>query len=381
MQTHSNFQDIDTVKSHIDTWKTLSPEEMHFERLGGLTNEMWKVTSLRPFTTPESVIYRKFGDVGELVDRKTENYILKGLGDQHVGPKFYAGTEKYRVEKFYDSTDLNPEKFQEPLIRRQMAKAIAELHSVNLDELDKTPVMMKVLEGKVLLKDAQEKARRDVYTPMERKLLDEILSLTSEQEISFLKKSLPTNTESVVFSHNDAHSQNVLLLKKNQELMLIDYEYSAYNYRGYDIANIFNETIFEYHTHERPYYNCDETRFPSDDEIREFIQYYLFFSKFKVQGSQANAVLKDKNRLHAYIQKNYNPEDFNKEVEEIFKEVRVCILLSHYYWILWSIVMSKGNDFKFDYIHFAYKRYELYQSAKRKFFQRKASKTSVQPTH
>lgn len=381
MDSHSSTQDVEAVRSHIDTWKTLSPAEMRFERLGGLTNQMWKVTCLRPSTTPEAVIYRKFGDVGELVDRNRENYILKGLAEQHVGPKFYAGTEEYRIEKFYDSDDLTPKKFQEPLIMRQMAKAIAELHKVDLNELDKTPVSLKVLEGKMLLKDALEKGRRDVYTPIERKLLDEIFSLASEKEIAFLKGLLPTDPKSIVFSHNDAHSQNVLLLKKNQELMLIDYEYSAYNYRGFDIANIFNETLFEYHTPERPYYTCNESNFPSDDEIREFIQYYLLFFKFKVKGSQANSILKDNSRLYAYVQKHSDMEDFNNEVEELLKEVRVCILLSHYYWILWSIVMSKGNDIKFDYVHFAYKRYELYQSVKRKFFKRQQTKLNTQQSY
>ena len=48
----------------------------------------------------------------------------------------------------------------------------------------------------------------------------------------------------IVLAHNDAQENNVLiLLKDNEDMMLIDVEYSGWNPIAYDLANYFNECI------------------------------------------------------------------------------------------------------------------------------------------
>jgi len=375
MENFANYQEIEAIKTYVHSWEHLAPEQIQFERLGGLSNQMWKVTSLDSSIEPKSVIFRKFGN-STLVDRKQENYILSGLADKGFAPKFYGGTDEYRIEKFYESTTLTPSKVYETETRRQLAKIIAQLHSVKFDDLDKTPAFLKVLDERTTIKNAQERAKRDVYAPLERQMLDEIFTLTSEEETAFLKKHLPKKPESVCFSHNDIHSQNILVLDNTNKLLVIDYEYSCYNYRGYDIANLFNESMFEYQSNEHPYYYVDESKFPGDDELHEFIRYYLLFFKFRVPSNQADAILKDADKINDFVMKKYNLDAFLEEVEEIFQEVKICRLISHYYWIFWAVNMSKnGDDFKFDYIHYAHKRFELYNQLKRQFFKRRLTLT------
>jgi len=94
-----------------------------------------------------------------------------------------------------------------------------------------------------------------------------------------LRKILPKTPESVVFSHNDLHSQNILLLNKVESLIFIDYEYAGFNYRGYDIANLFNESTISYENPEYPYYYIKEKDFPSEKELKDFVKYYLIFLK------------------------------------------------------------------------------------------------------
>jgi len=189
-----------------------------------------------------------------------------------------------------------------------------------------------------------------------------------KREISFLKTILPKKAESVVFSHNDLHSENILNLTKSKRLLLIDFEYSDYNYRGYDIANFFNEMLFEYSTVEQPYYVLNKNNFPCTEDLTDFVQYYLFFAKFRVKASEVEPILKDEDKLTEYIIKNYDLEAFNDEIEEVIGEVKVCSLLSHYFWILWSVIMSKRQDIKFDYIRYAHDRYNIYQELKKKHF-------------
>ena len=53
----------------------------------------------------------------------------------------------------------------------------------------------------------------------------------------------------VVFSHNDINTGNILVKEESDcsdPVVLIDYEFSSYNYRGFDLANHFNEWMYDY---------------------------------------------------------------------------------------------------------------------------------------
>lgn len=71
----------------------------------------------------------------------------------------------------------------------------------------------------------------------------------------------------VVFCHNDLQEGNILL-KENESsgchsLCLIDYEYCAYNYRGFDIANHFIEWTYDYTNPLHPYFSVNPELFPT----------------------------------------------------------------------------------------------------------------------
>jgi len=374
---HAYLEDIEAIQAHLESWRNLTPDQMKFERLGGLSNRIWKVSSPGSSIFPEAVIFRKFNH-SQIVDRVKENHILRELAKAGVGSKFYAGTDEYRIEKYYESTELNPAELNTLPTRRHLAKALSELHCVELNGLEKIPTFKKFLDERAIIKMAEDKARKtEIYTDEEKRLLEEIMALGSKEEIAFLNGILPKNAESVVFSHNDLHSANVLALIKNQRLLLIDYEYSDYNYRGYDIANVFNESQFKYGHNQHPYYMLDESRFPSDEDLEDFITYYLFFSKFHVEFAEGEAMISDKNQLVTYIQENYIEHDFNQEIQQVMEEVRANLLFSHYYWTFWSVVMSKRADIKFDYIHYANKRMQCYREIKAKYFVRKGKQSPI----
>ena len=87
MDGQTNPEDLDNIaiiKTYIPTWDTLAPEQIEFNRLGGLSNQIWRVRALNPAIRPKSILLRKFGAGSELVDRKKENYILDGLSQNNV---------------------------------------------------------------------------------------------------------------------------------------------------------------------------------------------------------------------------------------------------------------------------------------------------------
>lgn len=73
----------------------------------------------------------------------------------------------------------------------------------------------------------------------------------------------------VVFCHNDMQEGNILLREDIEEptLVLIDFEYCSYNYRGFDLANHFIEWTYDYTKAEHPYYTAHKDHYPSKEEM------------------------------------------------------------------------------------------------------------------
>ena len=58
--------------------------------------------------------------------------------------------------------------------------------------------------------------------------------------------------------------------------MVIDYEFCSYNYRAFDIANHFQEWMYEYTNKSYPYYSIAKDKFPSQEtRVNSFVNNYL----------------------------------------------------------------------------------------------------------
>ncbi len=68
----------------------------------------------------------------------------------------------------------------------------------------------------------------------------------------------------VKFCHNDLNNKNIFLL--GEKILLIDFEYSAYNPVSYDIANFLNEQTINYDYPDFPHFST------IGDVSTEFIQ-------------------------------------------------------------------------------------------------------------
>jgi len=367
MMQKSNFNpEINLIKSYVKSWEKLNPDEIQFERLAGLSNMIWKVSTKDQYVSPSTLVFRQFGQ--GLVDRDQDNYIFQEISKTGMGPSCYALNTDFRIEEFYDSRQLHYKEVNKKFMRRNLAKSIGNLHRLHIDRLDQKPMILKMLEERELIQEFEKKCQQKNYSEIEKKFLWEIQSLASEDEINFLLEVVPKDKESVVFSHNDLHSANILLCNKTDKIILIDFEYGAYNYRAYDIANLLNESMFNYDVKEYPYYTCEEQNYPTYSDMIDFIKYYLFYFKFGQAEYDDVHLLNDESYLKTLIEEKGNIKEFNQEVEKIFEEVRVCAMLSHYYWTIWSVVKSKNPEIKFDYIHYAYTRYKIYSKLKEDFY-------------
>jgi choline/ethanolamine kinase len=67
----------------------------------------------------------------------------------------------------------------------------------------------------------------------------------------------------VVFCHNDLQEGNILMREGSGDVVVIDFEYSAYNYRGFDFANHMCEWMYDYTTTQPPFFTANTAAYPS----------------------------------------------------------------------------------------------------------------------
>lgn len=88
--------------------------------------------------------------------------------------------------------------------------------------------------------------------------------------VLFHREFLTSINSPVVFCHNDLQEGNILLRLDAQmsqhthpELVVIDFEFCSYNYRGFDIANHMCEWLYDYTNENPPYFWVSYDNYPS----------------------------------------------------------------------------------------------------------------------
>lgn len=99
------------------------------------------------------------------------------------------------------------------------------------------------------------------------------------------------------------------------DLIIIDFEYCAYNYRGFDLANHFIEWTFDYTNPQFPYFYHNKKQYSTTQQRRDFIVNYL--KKY-------------------HDDEHYEPTV--EELDQVDEEIRLFTMLSHLFWSLWSVV-------------------------------------------
>lgn len=99
----------------------------------------------------------------------------------------------------------------------------------------------------------------------------------------------------------------------------IDYEYGTLSYRGFDIANHFNEHAG---------FDCDYSLYPSKSFQQKWLRIYL-------ESYTRGCIIID------------------ADVERLYQEVEKFSLASHFFWAVWALVQAEISDLEFDYLEYA----------------------------
>nr|XP_020470354.1 choline kinase alpha-like [Monopterus albus] len=349
-------------------WKSLAEEDFHITVIrGGLSNKLFLCSLPDSLDTvgdePRSILLRLYGAIlqmscnkGDSRQSNKENHfqgaeamVLESvmfaiLAERELGPKLYGIFPQGRLEQYIPSRKLDTYELSDPSISAEVAEKMAKFHGMRMP-FNKEPKWLFGTMNKYL----SQVIRLNFTRESDLRCFNHLLSYNLPKEMDVLKSLLESTHSPVVFCHNDCQEGNILLLNgsqtSEQKLMLIDFEYSSYNYRGFDIGNHFCEWMYDYTCDEFPFFKVDPQAYPSKAQQLHFIEGYLRASD------------------HGFD--SLSEEDQMKVKEELCVEVNRFSLASHFFWGLWSIIQAQLSTIEFGYLEYAQARFDAYFQQKK----------------
>ena len=246
--------------------------------------------------------------------------VLLQLNAAGFGAPVLATFTNGRVEGWLHARPLEPVEMTDAERSPRLARLVAAFHAARVDE-PREPHLWPLVRG--WLETARTLVLPDPAKQAKLALID-LSSLAAEiEEVQAACDSLRSPT---VFCHNDLLAPN-FLEEAGGALHLIDFEYSAYGPRGFDLGNHFNEWAG---------FDCVYSRYPTDEQQRRFLASYLAAS-----SSGGGAV--DETALAALV-----------------VEADVYSLASHLYWCVWCLIQARYSAVDFDYLTYHEERMQEY---------------------
>ncbi|XP_054289686.1 choline/ethanolamine kinase isoform X2 [Macrosteles quadrilineatus] len=320
-------------------WKKITANDISVKRIsGGLSNWLYQVSFTKPLVKPaepSQVLLRLYGQThGEraLESLITDSVIFTLLSERNLGPKLHGIFPGGRIEEYIPARPLRTLELADDKLSRQIATKMAAVHAMNVP-INKEPRWLWDTTNRWLqnIDEGQMKENQVDESP----IAEVLYKLDLKREVSWLKEHLIKLKSPVVFCHNDMQEGNILLREDLEDptIVLIDFEYCSYNYRGFDIANHFIEWIYDYTEAEHPNFRVVKENYPSRDQMLVFLEQYAH----SVPGQHAPVCL-----------------------DTLIREVRNFTLASHLFWGLWGMVNAKRSQIPFGYWEYAKERIDSY---------------------
>uniref|UniRef100_A0A7E4VKZ2 Choline/ethanolamine kinase n=1 Tax=Panagrellus redivivus TaxID=6233 RepID=A0A7E4VKZ2_PANRE len=369
--THIEFKE----KTHIlcarflsGAWKTVSLDDMKITRIkGGMSNMLFlcKLTENHPpiSNEPDKVLLRVYFNPETESHLVAESVIFTLLSERHLGPKLYGIFSGGRLEEYIPSRPLKCNEIAVPSLSNKIARRLAHVHQLEVPIWKEPDYLCDALERwlhqLITIPDAHSTFDLpDSYSEWAPK------SITTKdlgREIENLRNNIVNSKSKVSFCHNDLQEGNILLPKassgnirmpsisdeKNSmlsafnpldpRLVLIDFEYASYNYRGFDFANHFVEYSINYEIDEAPYYEITQENFPSEDRMFEFMLSYL-----------------------KELNPNKEDDELTDDAKAMVEETLPFVPVSHLLWGVWGLLQVEVSPVGFGFAEYGRDRLGLY---------------------
>ncbi|XP_034542485.1 choline/ethanolamine kinase [Notolabrus celidotus] len=333
------------------SWKTIKEHDFQISIVsGGLSNLLYLCSLpdhvLSVGDEPRLVLLRVYGAILQGVDSLVlESVMFAILAERTLGPKLYGIFPEGRLEQYLPNIRMRTVQLSDPAISAEIATKVSRFHQM-LMPFNKKPKWLFGTIDKYMDQVMTLSFTREAHVKKYKKLMKHDLPA----ELESLRALLAATPSPVVFCHNDVQEGNILMLEDKDQtstdrLMLIDFEYSSYNYRGFDFGNHFCEWMYDYTYNQWPFYKATPEDYPTREQQLHFIRSYL-----AEQGQHSDATV-----------------DQTQAEEDMIIEANRYALASHFLWGLWSIIQAKISKIEFGYMDYAQCRFDAYYKQKRLF--------------
>lgn len=201
-----------------------------------------------------------------------EVMLFYALCEKGIGPKMYGCFDGGRIEEFIDGRNLTISEWtSDKDFNVKIAIQVARYHLVDFPipkrEWDIRSILMSCYES--FLKNKQH-IMEQFLTPDQLTACKLFLEYDVEADVKIIVEMLPKVNSRIVFTHNDINRSNVMMRNSDTDVRLIDYEFSSYNYRAFDLGNHFALKIFDLGAAKLE----TGAPFPSEEYMKEFIASY-----------------------------------------------------------------------------------------------------------
>ncbi|XP_026765148.1 ethanolamine kinase [Galleria mellonella] len=283
----------------------------------------------------EIILVRIYGNKTDLlIDRNAEIRNIKTLNVLGLAPKVYGIFENGLAYQYYPGVTLNIDTVLDVKIWPLVAQHMAKMHKVKLgDDIKQDAVVWDKIEQFLSLLPVP-------FTDVNKqnRFASSFGSITRLRiEFERLKSHLNKTESPIVFAHNDLLLGNVIYNQREGTIAFIDFEYAAYNYQAFDIANHFNEFVG------LSIDDIDYKRYPNKEFQTSWIKVYLTEYWDGVTPNES-------------------------DIEKLYTEVQQHALASHFLWGVWSLVQFELSDIDFDFGRYAEIRLNRYYELKDDIF-------------
>ena len=238
------------------------------------------------------------------------------LQDAGLVPPLIARVRNGLVYGYVAGTALRPAQLDDAQLGALIARKLARWHRMDAVPGSRAPRLFRTLRR--WLRTLPPSPSAHGHALLDRALL--------QRELGALEQRAALLDCPVAFCHNDLLAGNIIHDAAAGDVHFIDYEYGAYNYRSFDIANHFCEWAG---------FACDYARFPTPIVQARWLRIYL-------------AALHDG--------RPPSPDDLQRALDE----VALFTAAAHFFWGLWALVQAAISDIDFDYMGYAILRFQQY---------------------
>lgn len=317
----SKSEAIKLISDHILSWDNLRESELEMTVVqGGFVNRLFICENKRLMSEsrkksadgkseeesgkgeePTKVILRLMG--GKMIEKYSKDNILATHGevieslnyylmsDAKLGPKIFAIFSGGRIEEYIPSRTLSDNDLMDPEITAAFARKLARVHNM-APPIVKKPKDMFGIIGKIReenLTEFMEKMRKIEIPPELESSAQSWFNFDLSGYIDWMIETFPSIKSRVVFSLNDLNRANCIIregaeaetMNAIDRLLLIDYEFCSYIWRGCDIGQHFHNRTVDVTKVAAKKESAGQVDFhsalsyPSEEDRKYFIENYL----------------------------------------------------------------------------------------------------------